>query len=144
MSATVTTRVHFGVERRGRKRLRAGADPCAEREEARGRVPRVARLMALAIKMDRLLAEGAVGTQSELAELGHVTRARVTQIFNLLHLAPDLQEAVLFLPPVIEGRDPVTERDLRPIAAEVDWGRQRGMWADLARDVVGSDRLSTT
>ncbi len=84
--------------------------------------------MALAIRFDALVREGAVSTQAELAAVGHVTRARVTQIMNLLHLAPDLQEAILFMPPVARGRDPVTEHELRPIAAEVDWGRQRLLW----------------
>jgi hypothetical protein len=144
VSATVTTRVHFGVEKRGRKRLREGADPHVEREEIRGRVPRVARLMALAIKFDRLLSEGAVETQAELAELGRVTRARITQIMNLLHLAPDLQEAVLSLPPVEEGRDPVTERDLRAVVREVEWGRQRALWEGLKRQDVARSRGGST
>jgi len=34
-----------------------------------------------------------------------VTRARVTQIMNLLNLAPEIQEWLLFLPRVEEGRD---------------------------------------
>lgn len=84
--------------------------------------------MALAIRFDSLVREGAVSTQAELAALGHVTRARVTQIMNLLHLAPDLQEAVLHMPLVRTGRDPITEHDLRPIAAEVDWEAQRRLW----------------
>jgi hypothetical protein len=69
---------------------------------------------------------------AELARLGHVTRARVTQVMNLLQLAPDIQEAILFMPEVEEGRDPVKEWQVRPIAAEVNWGRQRGMWRELA------------
>ena len=60
-----------------------------------------------------------------------LTRARVTQIMNLLSLAPDIQEAILFLPPVEKGRDPVTERDLRPIAAKPNWRIQRERWRDL-------------
>jgi hypothetical protein len=84
--------------------------------------------MALAIRFDALVREGAVSTQAELAAVGHVTRARVTQIMNLLHLAPDLQEAVLHLPPIRAGRDPITEHDLRPIAAKVQWAEQRRMW----------------
>jgi len=139
MSATITSTVHFAVGGRGRRELRIGAKPGAS-VDARGRIPRVARLMALAIKFDRLLGEGAITDQAELARIGHVTRARVTQIMNLVHLAPDIQEAVLFLPPVTEGRDPITERDLRPIAAEVDWGRQRGAWRDLA----GSNGIPTS
>ena len=96
-----------------------------------GRLPRVTRLMALAIRFEHLLATGAVGDQTELAELGHVTRARVTQIMNLLHLAPDIQEAILFLPRVTAGRAPIAERHIRHIAAVPDWARQRRLWREL-------------
>jgi len=128
---TVTSPVHFKVHGRGRKVLRRGVDPKKPKPSA-GRVPRVARLMALAIRFDRLIAEGAIADQTELARIGHVTRARVTQICNLLHLAPDIQEQILFLPLVTKGRDRISERDLRPIAAEIRWDRQRQMWARLA------------
>jgi len=89
--------------------------------------------MALAIRFDGLVRDGVVRDFAELARLGHVTRARMTQIMNLLHLAPDIQEAVLFLPRVESGKDPLTERDLRPIAALADWGRQRGRWRKLGK-----------
>ena len=89
--------------------------------------------MALAIRMDQLIRDGVVADQAELARLGHVSRARLTQIMNLLNLAPNIQEEILFLPPCERGRDPVTERDLRPMAAEVDWGKQKGMWNSLCR-----------
>jgi len=72
-----------------------------------------------------------VTDQAELARLGNVSRARLTQIMNLLKLAPDIQEAILHLPCVESGRELLTERDLRPIVAEVDWGRQREMWESL-------------
>jgi hypothetical protein len=85
--------------------------------------------MALAIRFDKFIQSGEVADYAELSRLGHVTRARVTQIMNLLHLAPDIQEAILFLPRITRGRDPITERDLRPIAAEVNWTRQRYKWA---------------
>lgn len=93
-----------------------------------GRVPRVSRLMALAIHFERLVREGKVRDQSELARLTHVTQPRLTQIMNLRNLAPDIQEELLLLTPVRKGRDPITERDLRPIAAELDWPRQRSVW----------------
>ncbi|NIA16123.1 MAG: hypothetical protein GWP08_18840 [Nitrospiraceae bacterium] len=102
--------------------------PAEPAETPPGRVPRVTKLMALAIRFEHLLASGAVRDQTELAELGHVTRARVTQIMNLLHLAPDIQEAILHLPRVTEGRAPIAERHLRAIAAEVDWQKQRRKW----------------
>jgi hypothetical protein len=84
--------------------------------------------MALAIKYDRLLRKGVVADLSELARLCQVTQPRMTQIMNLLHLAPDIQEQILDLPTVPKGRDPITERDLRPIAAEPSWTRQRSAW----------------
>ena len=58
-----------------------------------GRVPRIARLMALALRFEHLVQSGTVRDYAELARLGQVSRARLTQITNLLHLAPDLQEA---------------------------------------------------
>lgn len=95
--------------------------------------------MALAIRFDDLVRSGAVSTQAELAAVGHVTRARVTQIMNLLHLAPDIQEAILAMPLVRSGRDPITEHDLRPICALVGWDDQRRAWCagPLARASSG-------
>lgn len=98
-----------------------------------GRIPRIARLMALALKFDLLLHEGAIANYAELARLGHVTRARITQIMNLLQLAPDVQEAILFLPRTQRGRDPIHLRQLQPLALELDWRKQRQMWRKLAR-----------
>ena len=60
-----------------------------------------------------------------------MTRARVCQILNLLHLAPDVQEALLFLPPTRRGRDPLLLADLQPIAAAFDWRKQRRLWRKL-------------
>lgn len=128
----LTTKVHFGTSDRGRREMRVGSAPKAP-EVPSGRVPRVARLMALAIRFDGLIRDGAVADQAEIARLGHVTRARMTHIMNLLHLAPDIQEQILDLSLVERGRDPVTERDLRPIAAEMDWRHQREMWCSLTR-----------
>lgn len=93
-----------------------------------GRLPRVSKLMALAIRFEHLLTTGAVTDQAQLAEVGHVSRARITQIMNLLHLAPDIQEQILFLPRISQGRDPIAERNLRPIASESNWEAQRQMW----------------
>ena len=96
-----------------------------------GNIPRVSRLMALAIRFDGLVRGGEVRDYADLARLGYVTRARITQIMNLLNLAPDIQEGILFLPRTVKGRDLIRERDLRPIAAVPHWHRQRKMWAKL-------------
>lgn len=125
---TIQRKVHFGQGRRSRKELRHGdAAPAAPD----GRVPRVSRLMALAIRLDGLIRDGVVSDQAELARLGHVSRARLTQVMNLLYLAPDIQEAILFLPATERGRDAVTEKQLRPIAATPSWSMQRQMWKAL-------------
>lgn len=128
----VERQLHFRRARHGRRQVQAGPSAPAA-EPAPARVPRVARLMALAIRFDKLVRDGEVADYADLARLGYVTRARVTQIMNLLNLAPDIQEVILFLPPVADGRDPVTERHLRPIAAKADWAKQRKLWARFRR-----------
>ncbi len=111
---------------------RRGRRP-AERIEAAntGKLPRVTRLMALAIKFDGLIRGGVIRNYADLARLGYVTRARMTQIMNMLNLAPDIQEQILFLPPTTTGRDPISERALRRVTAIVRWDRQRRMWREM-------------
>ena len=87
--------------------------------------------MALAIRLESLVREGVVADYADVARLGHVTRARVTQIMNLLHLAPDIQESILFLPEVTEGHDPIRERAVRAVAAIQDWRKQRKVWRTI-------------
>jgi hypothetical protein len=135
-SITIACQVHFEGRGRGnRRRVQAGPPEPAVREP--GRVPRVARLLALALRLEERLRRGDLASYAEVAELGHVTRARVSQILNLLNLAPDIQEAILFLPRTVRGRDSVILRDLQPIASTSDWRRQRVLWQQLARHHSG-------
>jgi hypothetical protein len=128
---TITRQIHFRNGGHRRKHLREGEAP--QSAVPAGRIPRVSRLMALAIRMEGIVRDGRVPDYAELARVGHVSRARVTQILNLLSLAPDIQEQILFLPAVERGRDPISERDLRPIAAVLDWRKQRRMWLEIRR-----------
>jgi hypothetical protein len=98
-----------------------------------GRIPRVSRILALAHHFQNLLDTGAVRTQMELAELTKLTTARITQIMNLLVLAPDIQEEILFMAPVTKGPAPVTERDLRPLLKTFVWSEQRAKWTELQK-----------
>jgi len=75
--------------------------------------------------------KGEVADYADLARLAHVSRARITQIMNLLHLAPDIQEDILFLPPTDGSRDPIREHMVRPIAAIIDWRKQRTLWRQV-------------
>lgn len=123
---TTDYKIRFTTGRQSQKRVQGGSQ---QTKRDAGRVPHVSKLMALAIRLDQLIRDGGVADQAELARLGHVSRARLTQIMNLLHLSPDLQEEILFLPPNRRGRSVIAERDLRPIAATPSWNKQRKMWA---------------
>jgi hypothetical protein len=84
--------------------------------------------MALAIYFDQLIRDGVVADQAELARLGHVSRARLTQIMNLLNLAPDIQEEVLIKSTLRACRPCFTEKSLRALSLEMNWAVQRKMW----------------
>lgn len=125
MSAEVTIRI---PPRRGARRRRAamGAPVAADEPDAPQspppeRIPRVARVLALAHHWRALIQSGAVRDQADLARLVGVSRARVTQVMNLLWLAPDIQETVL------RGRfeSLADETALRAVASHELWTRQR-------------------
>jgi len=99
-----------------------------------GRLPRVARLMALAIRFEELLRNGTVNDFADLARLGRVTRARISQIMALLNLAPDLQERILFFAPVIVKQEEISERSLRTVVDEPHWVKQRHLFAEIERN----------
>ena len=107
--------------------LREGPKPT----RARGRIPRIARLLALAHHFQELLDTGVVRTQMELAELTKLTTARITQIMNLLILSPDIQGEILFMLPVTHGDPPVSEKTLRPVLETLVWSEQREHWVAL-------------
>lgn len=117
--------------RRATHGSRQGAGQQQDQQTSPGRVPRVSRLLALAMRFQDMIDRGEVRDFADLARLGYVTRARITQIMDLTLLAPDIQEEILFLPPTVAGADRVKERDLRPIAAVALWPRQRKMWAAI-------------
>jgi hypothetical protein len=128
---TIQCKVQFAKGKCGRKRMKMATPGRSAPTVPVGRVPRISRLMALAIRFDELIRGGEVTDYAELARLGHVTRARVTQIMNLLNLAPDIQEHLLFLPPVTQGRDPVKEWQVRPTTSATSWHTQRESWKKL-------------
>ena len=126
---TIKRTLYLREGKQGRKRIAHEPEP--ELELPEGRIPRVSKLMALAIRFERLIRQGVVDDQSELARLSHVTQPRITQVMALNNLAPDIQEEILHLPRVNEGKDPVHEKMLRSIAAELDWEKQRSMWTEI-------------
>ena len=143
MSYTVSRKIHFqnirrpsGLPshnniRRPRKTIQLGEKP----KRKIYRTQRISKLMALAIHFEQMLKDGHVQDMATLARYGQVTRARMTQIMNLLLLAPDIQEAILNLPQTTSGRESTTIRKLNAIALEPDWTVQRAIWANLNREI---------
>ncbi len=127
---TVQQKIEFSRVRSGRRQMKA--KPPQPAVVPAGRVPRISKLMALAIRFEGLIRDGQVSDQSELARLAHVTQPRMTQIMNLLHLAPDIQESLLFLPRVESGQGP----DPREAAAPDRGGDRLG---EAAGDVGGGE-----
>jgi hypothetical protein len=101
------------------------------------RIPRVARLLALAWHVDELVRSGTVSSYAAAARLGHISRARMSQILSLLNLAPDLQERLLFLQRPARGRQSLALRQVWTVAAALDWHEQRRRWRKLRRATPG-------
>jgi hypothetical protein len=64
----------------------------------------------------------------------------MTHIMWLTNLAPEIQEAILFLPRVESGPDAVKESDVQRIARIMDWGVQRGLWHNLVATARSPER----
>jgi len=119
-AARTVVRVDFRREQR--ERATTAPEP---------RLPRVVGLLALAHEIERQIRAGTIRDHADAARRLGWTRARVAQVARLTLLAPSIQVAVLALPPGT-GRDPITERQLRPIAAEPSWEKQIERWRRLS------------
>lgn len=138
---TVVFKAHF--KQRGRNReLQQGDAPPRPVPAPVLRTPRIVKQLALAIHLKKLLDDGVVCDCADIARLTGVTRARISQLFNLNLLAPRIQEDILFMPKIQNGHDPITERDLRSIALEPRWDRQIKEWQFLTQEKIGSSGIS--
>jgi hypothetical protein len=99
-----------------------------------GRFPRVAQVLALALQFQEMIDTGEARGYADLARLGCVTRERISQIMILTWLAPDIQQAILMLPPTPGGRFPICEDMLHPIARLPLWEEQRERWRKLNQE----------
>jgi len=130
MNTSVVIRGTLPSRRRGHE-PDAGESPPHPAPSAR--IPRIARLMALARHVDELVRSGTVASYAAAARLGRVSRARMSQIVGLLNLAPDLQEQLLFLEHPTHGRSTPVLRQVLTVAAALDWNEQRRRWRRLRR-----------
>ena len=137
----VRVKFHLATGRTGHKEVRKGEAP-EPPPVSDGHTPRISQLMALAIRFEQLIRDGVVKDQADLARLALVSRARVTQIMDLLMLAPDIQEALLFLPPVLRGRDPLVWNDLKGLLKQPEWDHQRQNWNGMNTGGIASSTQS--
>ena len=112
---------------------RDAAKAAREKTAQSGRIPRISKLVALASRMQSMIESGQVDTFQQFAELGRISQPRMTQIMSLLHLAPDIQEELLYLPEVMKGKATIHERLLRQLTRQADWRVQRRMWGRIRK-----------
>jgi hypothetical protein len=91
-------------------------------------------LLVQAHLFQRMLETGQARDLADLARRFKLTRARVTQIANYTLLAPDIQAEILGMPPVVPGREPIREPEMRAVLREVLWTEQRKRWRTLLGD----------
>lgn len=129
MSSSVQVRIERTV--RAISRTAKEGVPAAMPTANRGRIPRVAQVLALAIQFQEMIDAGEVRGYTDLTRLGCVSRERISQVMMLSWLAPDIQNAILTLPQTPGGRFHIGEALIRPIARLPLWEEQRRRWLGL-------------
>ena len=130
---TVKRKLNVQIVARGRKTIRphdANSDN-SSKPKPPARIPRIARLMALAIHYQEMLRTGEATDMIELSRRAKVSQPRMSQIMALNLLAPDIQTALLDLPPQSKGKPFLHEKRIRPITAMLEWTEQRVAWQQI-------------
>ena len=90
------------------------------------RPARVARMLALAHRLQEAIDRGDYQDRAELARVLGVTKARVSQILDLTLLAPEIQEEIL-----CPCRDNPRLPSVTPALYRATWSEQRALWSRL-------------
>lgn len=104
--------------------------PPPPKPEPATRPARVAKMLALAHRLQAAIDSGEHEDQAAVARAFGISRARVSQLLDLTLLAPDIQEEVLFLE-AAGSREPISERNLQDIVRHAAWTEQRDQWRRL-------------
>jgi hypothetical protein len=94
------------------------------------RPAKIAGMLALAYHIQKAIDDNPHLHRAFVAKELGFTRARITQLLDLLLLSPDIQEAVADLE-AIDGVEPMSERALRELARMALWSDQRRAWRAL-------------
>jgi len=114
-AAAPTIRAKFRPSR-AMMQLVAAVPATHQKAAPRAPVARGAQMLAMAHEVERLVEAGEVPSYAHAARALGLTRARLTQLMNLLLLSPAVQERVL------AEELGATERSLRRLVGEPEWG----------------------
>ena len=117
--STATTEVAVAFQPARRVRAVRQAETRVSRQPAR-----VARQLALAHALQQRIDSGEFRNQAELARALGFSRERISKILDLLLLAPDIQEEILFLEGA-PGKQRLSEADIHEVFRSVLWSEQR-------------------
>ena len=110
--------ITYKIKAKKRKPEKKPDTPPPVKQSGTRPVSRAARMLALAHYVERLVEEGAVASYADAARQLGVSRARMSQILNLLNLPTRVQEALLL------GKIDLSERRIRRLAGRAEWERE--------------------
>jgi len=120
------------------KPIQRKAKPASMTLRAADRLPKITKLLVLAYQIEQAIDDGRAKDYADVAcQLG-VTRARITQVMNLLSLSPDIQATILTEPHRVRH---VTERRLRALTEALEWHKQNKMFGQLLGQARGKSLL---
>jgi hypothetical protein len=135
MRANGAAEFQFSLHNGPRRQAKAETDP--------ERLPRVTRVLALALSFQDMIATGAAKNHEDLAKRTGVTAERLSQVMKLVWLAPAIQQEILYLPGC-GGKHPLTECVVRAIAAKWSWAEQMDLWNNLKHKLqMDTQRVDT-
>jgi hypothetical protein len=117
--------IEFNVEL---KPIQRQVRPVGNSRRGKADVPKLTRLLVLAHQIEQAIEQGRAEDYAEVARQLDVSRARITQVVNLLLLSPRIQTTIVTTLPLVHD---LSERQVRKIAEELDWHRQQTLFDDL-------------
>jgi len=111
--------------------IEPGSEPVEKPADAPPPVPTIVRSLVRAHSYERLIRSGAATSYADVAAMVKQTTARLSQLAMLLNLAPDVQAEILDLAEPENRGATVDEKEVRKIANEADWEKQRKAWREI-------------
>jgi hypothetical protein len=124
----------FGMVRAGKGARRLleekALNALKESRDRKFQPPRIQTHLRMALTIKAALESQPESSRAKLARKYGITSARMSQILNLLNLAPEIQDYILAMAPV-DGRPPLSERSLRSITLIESHKKQVRMFDQL-------------